>query len=61
MYHGVEARSIGCQAESLHAVLKAAVASLFLPDVLPFPAFSFLSENHFPPVIISLQPEELPL
>lgn len=30
---------------SLHAVLEAAVASLFLPRYLSFPAFSFLSEN----------------
>ena len=29
------------------SVLKATVASLFLPRCLPFPAFSFLSENLF--------------
>lgn len=44
---GWRQEALDVRPRSLHAVLKAAVASLFLPRCLPFPAFSFLSENPF--------------
>ena len=61
VYHGVEARGIGCQARSLHLSWRLQWLVCFCPDIYHSQHFHSSLKICFPPGIISLQPEELPL